>query len=301
VLLLVGGQLFDGKGAFDVDQIRLPNQASATHNAYRSTDARGVLANFPTFRAIYDPASIRFAHDQATLRALHVVSIIGPVPSVRSRCPSESPAQKRRRAQLILEKLEKTYPEARTELQHQSPFQLLVATVLSAQATDKSVNKATPALFRRFPDPATLAAASPREVEPYIKSIGLYRTKARNLVALARMLVADHGGQVPRDKWALMDLPGVGWKTATVVLGAAFGIPGIAVDTHITRLAHRLCLSLAKTPEKIGAELEELFPREKWVFVHHALILHGRYVCTARKPRCGKCVLAEHCPNRQND
>jgi endonuclease-3 len=138
------------------------------------------------------------------------------------------------------------------------------------------------------------------EVEPYIRRIGLFRTKARNLVALARRLVEEHGGEVPRDKKALMALPGVGWKTATVVLGAAFGVPGIAVDTHLARLARRLCLSQARTPEKIGAELEALFPREKWVFVHHALILHGRYVCTARRPKCDACVLADDCPNRRN-
>ncbi|WP_457631567.1 endonuclease III [Oceanithermus sp.] len=216
------------------------------------------------------------------------------------RCPRESRAARRRRAERILRRLEEAYPQARTELRHQNPFELLVATVLSAQATDRSVNQATPALFERFPTPAALAAAEPEEVEPYIKRIGLYRTKARNLVALARRLVSEHGGEVPRDKEALLKLPGVGWKTATVVLGAAFGVPGIAVDTHLTRLARRLCLSKAKTPEKIGAELEELFPRDKWVFVHHALILHGRYVCTARKPRCDECVLADECPNRQN-
>jgi endonuclease-3 len=216
------------------------------------------------------------------------------------RCPRESRAARRRRAERILRRLEEAYPQARTELRHQNPFELLVATVLSAQATDRSVNQATPALFERFPTPAALAAAAPEEVEPYIRRIGLYRTKARNLVALAQRLVSEHCGEVPRDKEALLKLPGVGWKTATVVLGAAFGVPGIAVDTHLTRLARRLCLSSAKTPEKIGAELEELFPREKWVFVHHALILHGRYVCTARKPRCDKCVLAVECPNRQN-
>ncbi|WP_293178787.1 endonuclease III [Oceanithermus sp.] len=218
----------------------------------------------------------------------------------KPRCPRESKARKRERALRILKKLEAAYPEARTELRHENPFQLLVATVLSAQATDRSVNEATPALFARFPTPEALAAATPEEVEPYIRRIGLYRTKARNLVALARKLVEEHGGEVPRDKKALMALPGVGWKTATVVLGAAFGVPGIAVDTHLARLAHRLCLSRAKTPEKIGAELEALFPREKWVFVHHALILHGRYVCTARKPKCDACVLADDCPNRHD-
>ncbi|WP_347240486.1 endonuclease III [Thermus sp.] len=214
-------------------------------------------------------------------------------------CPEEGKREKRARAQRILEALEKAYPGARTELRHENPFQLLVATVLSAQATDKSVNEATPALFARFPDAKALAKATPEEVEPYIRKIGLYRTKAKNLVALARRLVEEHGGEVPRDKEALMRLPGVGWKTATVVLGAAFGVPGIAVDTHVARLARRLCLSEAKAPERIGKDLEALFPKERWVFVHHALVLHGRYVCTARRPRCGACPLAPHCPSRE--
>ncbi|WP_038057923.1 endonuclease III [Thermus amyloliquefaciens] len=214
-------------------------------------------------------------------------------------CPKEGPKEKKARALAILEALKAAYPGAKTELKHQNPFQLLVATVLSAQATDKSVNEATPALFARFPDAKALAAATPEEVEPFIRRIGLYRTKARNLVALAQRLVEAHGGEVPKDKRALMALPGVGWKTATVVLGAAFGVPGIAVDTHVARLAKRLCLSQAVSPEKIGADLERLFPKEDWVFVHHALVLHGRYVCLARKPRCGDCALAPHCPSRQ--
>ncbi|MEN2981846.1 MAG: endonuclease III [Thermus sp.] len=211
----------------------------------------------------------------------------------------EAPERKRARALAILEALKAAYPGARTELRHENPFQLLVATVLSAQATDKSVNEATPALFARFPTPEALAAASPEAVEPYIRRIGLYKTKAKNLVALARRLVAEHGGEVPRDKKALMALPGVGWKTATVVLGAAFRVPGIAVDTHVARVSRRLGLSLAKRPEKVGAELEALFPKEDWVFLHHALVLHGRYVCTARKPRCRDCPLAPYCPSRQ--
>ncbi|WP_243094854.1 endonuclease III [Thermus thalpophilus] len=214
-------------------------------------------------------------------------------------CPREGQKAKRARALKILKALKEAYPGARTELKHGSPFQLLVATVLSAQATDKSVNEATPALFARFPDARALAAVTPEEVEPYIRRIGLYKTKAKNLVALARRLVAEYGGEVPKDKEALMRLPGVGWKTATVVLGAAFGIPGIAVDTHVARLSRRLCLTEAKRPEKIGADLERLFPKGDWVFVHHALVLHGRYVCTARRPRCGACVLAPFCPSRE--
>jgi endonuclease-3 len=214
-------------------------------------------------------------------------------------CPKEGEKAKKARASEILKALKALYPGARTELKHENPFQLLLATVLSAQATDKSVNEATPALFARFPDAKALAAATPEEVEPYIRKIGLYRTKARNLVALARRLLEDHGGEVPRDKEALMRLPGVGWKTATVVLGAAFGVPGIAVDTHVARLARRLCLSEARTPEKIAKDLEALFPKDHWVFVHHALVLHGRHVCTARRPRCSACPLAPHCPSRQ--
>ncbi|MFN3367852.1 MAG: endonuclease III [Thermus sp.] len=213
-------------------------------------------------------------------------------------CPKEGGKARKARALAILKALKEAYPGAKTELKHNSPFQLLVATVLSAQATDKSVNEATPALFARFPDAQALAEATPEEVEPYIRRIGLYRSKAKNLVALARRLVEEHGGEVPRDKRALMALPGVGWKTATVVLGAAFGVPGIAVDTHVARLARRLCLSQAKAPQRIGAELEALFPKGDWVFVHHALVLHGRYVCLARKPRCGACSLAPYCPSR---
>lgn len=214
-------------------------------------------------------------------------------------CPREGRKAKRHRAQKILQALKEAYPEARTELRYENPFQLLVATVLSAQATDKSVNEATPALFARFPDAFALAQAKPEEVEPYIRRIGLYKTKARNLVALAKKLVAEYGGEVSKDKEALMALPGVGWKTATVVLGAAFGVPGIAVDTHVARVSRRLCLSEARARERIGAELEALFPKEEWVYVHHALVLHGRYVCTARKPRCGACVLASYCPSRE--
>lgn len=219
-------------------------------------------------------------------------------------CPREGRKAKRHRAQKILQALREAYPEARTELRYENPFQLLVATVLSAQATDKSVNEATPALFARFPDAFALAQARPEEVEPYIKRIGLYKTKSRNLVALAKKLVAEYGGEVPKGKEALMALPGVGWKTATVVLGAAFGVPGIAVDTHVARVSRRLCLSPpsasnALLPEKIGAELEAFFPKEDWVYVHHALVLHGRYVCTARRPKCEACVLSPYCPSRR--
>jgi endonuclease-3 len=214
------------------------------------------------------------------------------------RFPRESKKAKAERAGQILETLQTLYPDATTELSHVNPFELLVATVLSAQATDASVNKATPALFKRYPDAAALARASAEQIEPYIKSIGLYRAKAKNIVLLARKLVAEHGGKVPTDKVKLRELPGVGWKTATVVLGAAFGIPGIAVDTHLTRLASRLALSKQSNPEKIGADLEGLFPRERWIFTHHALILFGRYRCTARNPQCQGCPIVGDCASK---
>jgi len=191
--------------------------------------------------------------------------------------------------------MERLYPDAATELSHANPLQLLVATVLSAQATDVSVNKATPALFKKYPDAFALAKASPEEVEPYIKTIGLYRTKARNIVMLARQLVEKYDGQVPIDKARLRDLPGVGWKTATVVLGAAFKVPGIAVDTHLMRLSSRLGFSDKNDPEKIGRDLEALFPRKRWIFIHHSLILFGRYRCTARKPLCEGCPIYHDC------
>jgi|UniRef100_A0A7C3DGM0 endonuclease-3 len=220
-----------------------------------------------------------------------------PKPKARAQGSSgrESLKAKKQRAARILAVMEQLYPQAATELQHRNPFELLIATVLSAQATDASVNKATPALFQRYPDAFALAQATPEEVEPYIKTIGLYRSKARNIVLLARRLVEQYGGEVPVDKAKLRALPGVGWKTATVVLGAAFGVPGIAVDTHLTRLAARLGLSAQKDPEKIGGDLERLFPKEKWVFVHHALILFGRYRCTARNPKCQDCPLYNDC------
>jgi endonuclease-3 len=211
------------------------------------------------------------------------------------RFPRESLKTRKQRAAFILAAMEQLYPQAATELNHTSAFELLIATVLSAQATDASVNKATPALFRHYPDAFALAEARPEELEPYIRTIGLYRSKAKNLVMLARMLVEQHNGEVPVDKTQLLKLPGVGWKTATVVLGAAFGVPGIAVDTHLVRLAGRLGLSDQTDPEKIGADLEKVFPKEKWVFVHHALILFGRYCCTARRPRCQGCPLFDHC------
>lgn len=210
--------------------------------------------------------------------------------------PRESLAKKRARAELLLDGLQRLYPDARTELEFGDPFQLLVATMLSAQATDVSVNKATPALFRAHPNAASLAVANPVDVEPYIRTIGLYRTKAKNLVAASRILVDRHDGAVPGTLAELIDLPGVGRKTANVVLANAFQQNTIAVDTHVGRLARRLGLSKHTDPDKVEADLQKVFPSHSWVFLHHALILHGRRVCKARAPACSDCSLCENCP-----
>ncbi|GAA0522936.1 endonuclease III [Deinococcus depolymerans] len=196
----------------------------------------------------------------------------------------------------MLGALEALYPDARTELEFRTPFELLVATVLSAQATDVSVNAATPALFAAYPDAHAMSAAQPEEIEPFIRRIGLYRGKARNLAALARLLVERHGGEVPNDFGAVVALPGAGRKTANVVLSNAFGYPAIAVDTHVGRLARRLGLSVQTNPDRVEADLQKLFARERWVFLHHALILHGRRVCAARNPACAACRMAAFCP-----
>ena len=209
----------------------------------------------------------------------------------------ESKKAKRERAEVVLERLDEAYPGASTELSYRTPFHLLVATILSAQATDVSVNAATPALFERFPEPAALAAARPDEVEPFIQSIGLYRSKAKRIVGTARKLVEEHGGAVPNDFDALLAMPGVGRKTANVVLSNAYGRPAIAVDTHVGRLARRLRFSRHDDPDKVERDLQKLFPENAWIFLHHALILHGRRVCAARAPDCAACTLSPLCPS----
>lgn len=209
----------------------------------------------------------------------------------------ESLKAKRGRAAEALARLRLLYPNARTELEYRTPFELLISVILSAQATDVSVNQAAPALYGRYPDAFALAAATPEEVEPFISRIGLYRSKARNIVATARLLVERHGGNVPEDYDALLALPGVGRKTANVVSGTLFGRPSIAVDTHVGRLARRLGFSREERPDRVERDLERLFPEEDWVFVHHALILHGRRVCTARNRKCENCVLNDICPS----
>ena len=186
-------------------------------------------------------------------------------------------------------------PVAETELHYQDVFQLLVAVILSAQCTDKRVNLVTPALFERFPDAASLAAATQDEVLPYVKSVSYPNSKAAHLVSMARKLLSDFGGKVPSDIDALMSLPGVGRKTANVIASVVYDQPVIAVDTHVFRVSHRLGLSDGKTPEAVEKDLERYIPVDKRAVSHHWLILHGRYICTARNPKCSECPLTPWC------
>lgn len=202
-------------------------------------------------------------------------------------------------ARRVVRALKKLYPEATCALHHADAFQLLVATILSAQCTDARVNMVTPALFQRFPDPRRMAAADPSELESLIRSTGFFRAKSRNLLSMARDLVEQHANKVPRDLEALTKLAGVGRKTANVLLGTAYGIAsGIVVDTHVKRLAYRLGLTTRKEPEQIERDLVALVPRSEWVDLSHRLIQHGRRVCVARKPRCDACQMASICPKQ---
>lgn len=200
------------------------------------------------------------------------------------------------REQEIFHRLEARYPNAKPALNYENAFQLLVATILSAQCTDVRVNQVTALLFVHYPDAQALAAADLEELSREIHSCGCYRVKAKNLIGTAKMLCRDYAGEVPPLMEALTRLPGVGRKTANVVLSNAFDIPGLAVDTHVFRVSHRLGLSDAKDPEGTESQLCALIPREKWGKAHHWLIYHGRQVCSARAPKCGDCLLADLCP-----
>lgn len=195
-----------------------------------------------------------------------------------------------------LDRLEASYPDAHCALVHDNPWQLLVATILSAQCTDVRVNMVTPALFHRFPDPLSLAQAEVSEVEELIRSTGFFRNKAKNMVACARVLVEKHRGEVPEEMSALVALPGVGRKTANVVLGNAFATPGMVVDTHVGRIAGRLGWVTAQTAEGIEAQLCKLLPAERWTQAAHVLIFHGRQCCRAQTAWCSQCPVVDRCP-----
>lgn len=204
--------------------------------------------------------------------------------------------QLKTRADKIRKTLHKLYPEVKTQLLHQNPFQLLVATILSAQCTDKQVNQVIPVLFKRYKTPADLATAPLKAIENLIRPTGFFHNKAQNIKNCSRALLDQHNGQVPRTLKELLNLPGVGRKTANVVLGAAFDVPGVVVDTHVARIADRLGLTANKNPVKIEFDLMELIPRREWNDFCLRLIFFGRATCTARKPKCPRCPLKNICP-----
>lgn len=202
----------------------------------------------------------------------------------------------KRRLGKILRGLAELYPDAHCALTYTNPLQLLIATILAAQCTDARVNRITPALFARFPTAHDFAVADQAEVERLVHKAGFFRSKAANIIASCRLLVAHHGGEVPASMDELVRLPGVGRKTANVVLGNSFGIPGLPVDTHVGRLSQRMALTVHTDPVKIEADLNALVPREQWTLFSHRMIFHGRQVCHSRKPACETCTLAPHCP-----
>jgi endonuclease-3 len=212
----------------------------------------------------------------------------------------EGAEARRQRAAVILERLKARHPDAHCELDHGDAYQLLAATILSAQCTDARVNMVTPALFARYPDAHALAGADQGEVEAIIRSTGFFRNKAKSLIGMARAVVATHAGEIPRTMDELRVLPGVGRKTANVILGNAFGLnEGVTVDTHVGRISRLLRLTRHDDPEKVEQDLMALFPREDWALLSHLLIFHGRRTCIARRPKCGECVLADCCPSRR--
>jgi len=234
--------------------------------------------------------------------------LAAPAERRRGRHPGITPAQARResararrqRTGEILARLRREHPDAHTALDHRDAFELLVATILSAQCTDKRVNEVTPALFRRFPTPRELAGASLAELEELVRTTGFYHNKARALLGLGQALVTEHGGKVPATMEELRRLPGVGRKTANVVLGNAFGQNvGVVVDTHVQRLSRRLGLTAETDPEKIERDLMALVPQHDWTLWSNLLIAHGRKVCQARRPLCASCVVADLCPSAE--
>jgi len=208
----------------------------------------------------------------------------------------ETPVERKARARKIIRLLERAYPDARIALTFSDPLELLVATILSAQCTDERVNQVTPALFKKYRTAAEWARLTPPTLEPQIRSTGFYRAKARSIIGMANALVAEHGGEVPRDRAALTALPGVGLKTANVLLGNAFDEPAIAVDTHVFRVSQRLGLAKSDDPDVIHDQLTEVLPKASWTRTTHLIQAHGRRTCVARAPRCPVCAVRALCP-----
>jgi endonuclease-3 len=218
------------------------------------------------------------------------------MPPSRSSFATEDSTARIRRARKIVKVLGETYPDAHCELDFSTPLELLAATVLSAQCTDQRVNAVTPALFARFPDAAALASADREELESIVAPTGFFRQKSKTLQSLGQALCDRYGGEVPGRLDDLVTLPGVGRKTANVVLGDAFGVPGITVDTHLGRLARRFAWTRQEDPEKVEVDLMAIFPRKDWTLMSHRVIWHGRRRCHARRPACGACPVARWCP-----
>lgn len=217
-----------------------------------------------------------------------------------ARQPAEAADEMRRRARTVVRRLTKTYPDAKCSLAFRNPLELVVATILSAQCTDDRVNMVTPALFRRYPTVEAFAQARLGDIEELIRSTGFYRNKAKSIIGMATSVVDQHDGTIPRDMDALVALPGVGRKTANVVLGNAFGIAaGVVVDTHVGRITRLLRFTSEKDPVKVERDLIDIVPKRSWILFPHLMIQHGRAVCIARRPRCTECVLADLCPSAQ--
>ena len=241
------------------------------------------------------------ARSAGKVKTRNTTKTFGQKPSQRAAPAAKSPktrAEKLTVAQVVLERLKAEYPDAHCELDHTNAFELLCATILSAQCTDARVNMVTPQLFKAYPTAEALSVARVEDVEEIVRTTGFFRAKARSLVGMANALVDRHGGEVPRTIAELVPLPGVGRKTANVILGNAFAInEGIVVDTHVQRLARRLGLTREADPIGIEKALMPLFPREDWALLSHLLIWHGRRTCFARKPECGRCVVQDICPS----
>ncbi len=203
---------------------------------------------------------------------------------------------KRERASIVFKKLKKAYPDAKCSLEHRTPLELLVSTILSAQCTDARVNKVTPALFKRFKTPEDYVNAPVSELQKYIQSCGFYKNKAKNIVGACKGMLENHEGEVPNTLDELLKLPGVGRKTANVILGTAYGVPGVVVDTHCGRIARRLGFTKQTDPVKVEHDLMKIWSEEDWSLFSHLMVFHGRAVCESRSPRCSECVLRQHCP-----
>lgn len=210
----------------------------------------------------------------------------------------ESLTDQRARMKEILRILDREYPEAECSLSYQSPFQLLIATILSAQCTDERVNMTTPALFEKYPTPEKMAKAPLKDLEKLVQPTGFFRSKAKSLQETSRALLEKHGGEIPRDLHELVKLRGVGRKTANVVLGVAYGVPGLVVDTHVGRVSRRMAFTRHLDPVKVEHEMMEIVPRERWTDYAHLLINHGRSICTARKAHCESCPISHLCPKK---